>query len=283
MRAFNAFWGILCVPLAYFTAKELNLRRPAVWFVTLMVLCENSYTTISRFILLDSMLLFGTVATVFCWAKFHRLQKESFEPEWFFWLFMTGLSLGFVCSIKLVGLFVTAMVGLYTIEDLWNKFGNTKMPYTTLGAHFAARVVGLIVIPFLVYLLSFALHFAILTKSGPGDAQMSSLFQANLEGSEIGRNSPLEVAFGSRVTLKNMGYGGGLLHSHVQSMYFTTYYVWALLTLVQPTPTAPANSRLLATTTRMRTTTGGSTPTATIPPLTRKPSPGLSETAPSSA
>jgi len=86
-----------------------------------------------------------------------------------------------------------------------------------LGAHFAARVVGLIVIPLLVYLFSFALHFAILTKSGPGDAQMSSLFQANLEGTEIGRNSPLEIAIGSRVTIKNMGYGGGLLHSHVQT------------------------------------------------------------------
>ncbi|KAH7040526.1 glycosyltransferase family 39 protein [Microdochium trichocladiopsis] len=217
MRAFNAFWGILCIPLAYYTARELKLKRPAVWLVTLMVLCENSYTTISRFILLDSMLLFGTVATVFCWAKFHNQQKNSFEPEWFIWLFLTGLSLGFVCSIKLVGLFVTALVGIYTIEDLWTKFGNTKMPPTVLGAHFLARVVGLIVIPLLVYLFSFALHFAILTKSGPGDAQMSSLFQANLEGTEIGRNSPLEIAIGSKVTIKNMGYGGGLLHSHVQT------------------------------------------------------------------
>ena len=27
-----------------------------------------------------------------------------------------------------VGLFVTALVGLYTIEDLWDKFGDLKMP-----------------------------------------------------------------------------------------------------------------------------------------------------------
>jgi dolichyl-phosphate-mannose-protein mannosyltransferase len=83
---------------------------------------------LAGFILLDSMLLCGTVATVLCWAKFHRLQDQSFEPEWFFWLFMTGLSIGCVTSVKLVGLFVTAMVGLYTAEDLWNKFGNLKMP-----------------------------------------------------------------------------------------------------------------------------------------------------------
>jgi len=28
----------------------------------------------------------------------------------------------------MVGLFVTALVGLYTIEDLWNKFGDRRMP-----------------------------------------------------------------------------------------------------------------------------------------------------------
>lgn len=88
---------------------------------------------------------------------------------------------------------------------------------TTLGAHVFTRVVGLIVVPFLIYLLSFALHFAILDQTGPGDAQMSSLFQANLKGTEVGKDSPLEVALGSRATIKNMGYGGGLLHSHVQT------------------------------------------------------------------
>lgn len=61
------------------------------------------------------------------------------------------------------------------------------------------------------------MHFAILNKSGPGDAQMSSLFQANLKGTEVGKNSPLEIAIGSKATIKNMGYGGGLLHSHVQT------------------------------------------------------------------
>lgn len=64
---------------------------------------------------------------------------------------------------------------------------------------------------------SFKVHFMILENSGPGDAQMSSLFQANLKGTEVGRDSPLEIAYGSKATLKNMGYGGGLLHSHVQT------------------------------------------------------------------
>lgn len=127
MRAFNAAFGAMCVPLAYSTARDLNFRRASVWLISLMVLFENSYATISRFILLDSMLLFFTVTTVMCWAKFHRLQQASFSPAWFSWLFLTGLSIGCVCSVKWVGLFCTALVGLYTVEDLWNKFGNLKI------------------------------------------------------------------------------------------------------------------------------------------------------------
>jgi len=216
MRLFNAAFGALCVPLAYYTAKQLNFRKPTVWLVTLMVLCETSYATISRFILLDSMLLFFTFTTTLCWARFHRLQTKSFSTQWFLWLFLSGVSIGCVCSIKWVGLFVTLMVGAYTAEDLWHKFGDLDMPFFTFASHLGSRVVALIVVPFIVYALSFKAHFVILENSGPGDAQMSSLFQANLKGTEVGKDSPLEIAYGSRVTIKNMGYGGGLLHSHVQ-------------------------------------------------------------------
>ena len=95
--------------------------------------------------------------------------------------------------------------------------------------HFLARVLGLILIPISVYIFSFWLHFTILNRSGPGDAQMSSLFQAQLVGnnfhtSPIGKNSMwwhamtgVELAYGSRISLKNNGYAGGLLHSHVQA------------------------------------------------------------------
>jgi dolichyl-phosphate-mannose-protein mannosyltransferase len=86
-----------------------------------------------------------------------------------------------------------------------------------LAAHVGFRVFALIIIPSMVYMFTFYVHFLILENSGPGDAQMSSLFQANLKGTEVGKDSPLEIAIGSRVTLKNMGYGGGLLHSHVQT------------------------------------------------------------------
>ncbi|CAG8687255.1 4908_t:CDS:10 [Dentiscutata erythropus] len=169
MRIFFATFGAWMVPLAYFTALELNFSQHAVILTTLMVLLDTAYLCISRFILLDSMLLFFTFTTVFFLTKFHNQRDDPFSIDWWLWLILTGVSIGCVTSVKWVGCFVTALVGLYTIEDF-----------------------------------------------GPGDAQMSSLFQAGLRGNNFHGN-PIELAYGSRFTLKNMGYGGGLLHSHVQT------------------------------------------------------------------
>jgi len=39
MRIFNAVFGILCVPLIFYTAKTLKFSNQAVYLVTLMALC----------------------------------------------------------------------------------------------------------------------------------------------------------------------------------------------------------------------------------------------------
>ncbi|CAG8762280.1 1067_t:CDS:2, partial [Acaulospora morrowiae] len=216
MRVFLASFGAWMAPLAYFTAIELDFSRRATILVSLMVLFDMSYLTISRFILLDSMLLFFTFTTVFFLTKFHNQRNSAFSFEWWFWLILTGTSIGCVSSVKWVGLFATALVGLYTIDDLWEKFGDLSMPKIDYIKHWVARILCLILLPASIYVLSFVLHFAILHNSGPGDAQMSSLFQAGLNGNSFSEN-PIELAYGSKITLKNMGYGGGLLHSHVQT------------------------------------------------------------------
>jgi len=54
--------------------------------------------------------------------------------------------------------------------------------------HWGARIACLIIVPILVFMASFKIHFLILNHSGPGDAQMSSLFQANLVGNDFAKN-----------------------------------------------------------------------------------------------
>ena len=61
-------------------------------------------------------------------GSFYRLCNKVF-----FQTFLLALSsMLTIFSVKMIGLFVTALVGVYTIEDLWDKFGDTKMPIVSL-------------------------------------------------------------------------------------------------------------------------------------------------------
>ncbi|XP_036117588.1 protein O-mannosyl-transferase 1 isoform X2 [Molossus molossus] len=92
--------------------------------------------------------------------------------------------------------------------------------------HVLARAVALVLVPVVTYLLFFYVHLTLLCRSGPHDQIMSSAFQASLEGglARITQGQPLEVAYGSQVTLKS-AFGKPMpcwLHSH-QSTYPRIY------------------------------------------------------------
>lgn len=217
MRLFNAAFSALCVPLAYFTAKNIGFSLPTVWLFTISVLFENSFTTLGKFILLDSMLLFFTIASFFCFVTFYQQRSKPFGRKWWKWMLLTGITMGCAISVKMVGLFVITVVGIYTVGELWVFLADKKMKWKTYLMHWVARVICLIIVPILVFMLCFKIHFDLLYRSGTGDANMPSLFQANLVGSDVGEG-PRDVAIGSSlISIKNQALGGSLLHSHVQT------------------------------------------------------------------
>ncbi|KAK6455077.1 protein mannosyltransferase [Scheffersomyces xylosifermentans] len=219
MRCFNSLFGILCTPLAYKTGVLLGYSQLTVWFLSLSVIFEMISLTLSKFILLDSMLLFFTVLAYYCLAKVHtlRVTNEILTRKGTKALIFMGFSIGCVCSVKWVGLFVTVLIGIYILYDLLIKsyqlVSTSQLNYKIYVLHWISRILTLIVYPVIIYLLCFKIHFIVLNHSGPGDGSISTLLQASLEGNTI-KQGPRSVAFGSMITLRSQGLSPNLIHSH---------------------------------------------------------------------
>lgn len=215
MRMFCAFLGSCIAPLAFMTVWELTFSLSASCIASIFIICDVGVLTLTQYILLDPILLFFIMSSTFGIVKFYNCYEISFSPLWWFWLCFTGCMLACAVSVKFVGIFVVILCGLLTVSQLWGILGNLSYPVRYTYRHFFARVFGLILLPFLLYVSFFYIHLKVLNKSGNGDGFFSSAFQSQLQGNSLYNASmPREVAYGAIVTLKNRRTGGGYLHSH---------------------------------------------------------------------
>lgn len=212
MRQFPALLGIGTVLLAYFTLRSSGVRPVIAFATSFLLLVENSNVTISRYILLDSPLLFFIAASIFAWKKFEI--QTPFSAGWFKSLIATGVALGLALSSKWVGLFTVAWVGLSCVYQMWFIVGDLSVSAKKVVAHAFFRGSILLGVPALLYLFFFAVHFQVLSKEGDGSAFMSSAFRAGLEGNSIPKNIIAQVGLGSTVTIRHIDTQGGYLHSH---------------------------------------------------------------------
>lgn len=218
MRMFPAVCGILLVPTMFLTLKTMGCRTATAALGASFIIFENGLLTQARLILLDSPLVIATAFTGLSFMSFTNQHEQgpskAFSAAWWFWLVMTGLGLGVTVSIKWVGLFTIAWVGALTLVQLWVLLGDTKtVTMRILAKHFMARVFCLIIIPVTFYMAMFAIHFVCLSNPGDGDGFMSSEFQATLNNKGM-QDVPVDVAFGSRLSLRHVNTQGGYLHSH---------------------------------------------------------------------
>ncbi|ODV92793.1 glycosyltransferase family 39 protein [Tortispora caseinolytica NRRL Y-17796] len=211
MRLYPGLLGVAVVSLAFLTLRNYNCSTLGATVGALLVCFENGLITQSRLILLDSPLIFGTAFTAWAWSSFET--QNIFSFKWYLMLAVTGLGLGITASIKWVGLFTIAWIGVLTIYQLWRILGDLSVTPRTFVRHFSARVLFLILLPLSFYIGMFAIHFALLPIAADGAGFMSSRFQANMPGA---RNNeiPLKVALGSTITIRHVGTQGGYLHSH---------------------------------------------------------------------
>ncbi|KAG6015350.1 hypothetical protein E4U41_004651, partial [Claviceps citrina] len=216
LRVLPAILGALTVSVTYLIMWESGYSVPACLIAAGLVLFDNAHVGQTRLILLDATLVLAMACSLLFYIKFYKLRHEPFSRKWWKWLILTGLALSCDISTKYVGLFAFVTIGSAVVIDLWDlldiKRPGGALSLQSFGKHFAARAIGLIVLPFLFYLFWFQVHFAVLTRSGPGDDFMSPAFQETLSDNVMLANS-VDIQFYDIITIKHKE-TKALLHSH---------------------------------------------------------------------
>ena len=216
-RALPALLGALTVPTVFLIMWESEYTVPACIVSAGLVLFDNAHIGQTRLILLDATLVFAMAVSILSYVRFYKLRHEPFSRKWWKWLLLTGVALSCTISTKYVGVFAFFTIGSAVAIDLWGLLdinrpqGALSLP--EFGKHFAARTFGLIIMPFLFYLFWFQVHFAILTRSGPGDDFMSPEFQETLSDNIMSANA-VNIDYLDMITLRHKE-TKTYLHSHL--------------------------------------------------------------------
>lgn len=215
-RALPALMGSLTVPTVFLIMWESGYSLPAAITAAGLVLFDNAHIGQTRLILLDATLVFFMSLSVLGYIRFYKQRHEPLGRKWWKWLLLTGVSMSCVISTKYVGAFTFFTIGCAVLIDLWDLLDvdrkNGPLTLTDFGKHFGARVVGLIIVPFFFYLFWFQVHFAILTRSGPGDEFMTPAFQETLSDNIMNANA-VTINYYDSITLRHKE-TKVYLHSH---------------------------------------------------------------------
>ncbi|GAA5849445.1 hypothetical protein JCM8547_000453 [Rhodosporidiobolus lusitaniae] len=214
LRALPALLGSAIPAVVYGIMRESGYPRIVALFSTMLILLDNAHITQTRLILLDAQMIFFMSLAFYSYVRFYKLRYSSFTRPWWTWMIATGVFLSLTISCKMVGLFAFLAIGSAVIVDLWNILDVRRgHRMETVAKHFFARVFGLIIVPAVVYLFWFWVHFAVLTKSGTGDEFMSAAFQQTLLDSPLTALAE-EIRYYDTITLQHKN-TKAFLHSHL--------------------------------------------------------------------
>ncbi len=214
LRIMPAIVGSLLVPLVYVLGRQLSLSRKAAFLAGMMILFDNGSVSISRFILIDIFIPFFSLLALCLYFAGKRYDG------WKSWLFLAGAaaSAGAAVSSKWSGLAVVAF--LILLELIQNR----KCIMVTK----AKRLAVLLLVPAVVYTALFAVHLALLYRSGEGDPFMSEGFKRTLEGS-LARNDATPLGMAEKIVEHQIAMWNGHLGIKDSHPYASRFYTWPIM------------------------------------------------------
>lgn len=204
LRFIPAFFGSLTIPTTYHLMLEMGLTQWTSLLAALLFLFDNALLTQSRFILMDSVLLFFSLFGVLSVIKLKKHLTQPFSIFWLIWIIFTSVSLTGALCVKYAGFYTCCLGVTVLLNEFWKILKSPKFSDMFLCINFFAQLIYGLSVALAVYLGVFYVHLSVLYKAGPHDSIMTSAFQASLEGglASITKGQPLLVAHGSQITLR---------------------------------------------------------------------------------
>jgi dolichyl-phosphate-mannose--protein O-mannosyl transferase len=162
-RILPAFLGALLPILGWFFVKGLNGSDMAAFLASAFLLFDNALLTQSRFVLIEIIVVFFSFLSALFYVYF--LKQKTFSKKWFIFLFFMGISLGFAISSKWSAFVILAtIIFLEILRFFKSKKQNEKLLYflKRKKKEVLILLVFILILPSLIYLFSFYLHFSLI-------------------------------------------------------------------------------------------------------------------------
>jgi dolichyl-phosphate-mannose-protein mannosyltransferase len=174
LRLLPTLAGALLPLVLYFTVRELGCDYEIALLMGFMLAMENSLVVESRFILTDSILLLTGFLSLLFFLRYSNRNK---------WrdLFAAGTFGAFALATKWVGLSYLGIVILFF-------FAKWVFARPRTGKPLCVGALALLVVPAIIYVSLFAVHFSVLNQAGAGDDFQTPAFQKTLAGSPYANN-----------------------------------------------------------------------------------------------
>ncbi|KAG0291500.1 hypothetical protein BGZ98_002989, partial [Dissophora globulifera] len=212
MRMFAVACGVTLIPISYLIIKKSGHSTQAAMLCAVLITFENAMVTQSRFILLDAPMMLFMGYTMLAWINFYNYRNRPFTRGWWLWLLQTGFGLFLSSSVKWVGLFTIATVGVCVLKYLQESRTHLYISTRNFSKQFLALFFCLLIMPAALYLGLHAVDFRLLSMSGSGNAWVSPQFQMTLKGHDV---LPVmaDIAWDSKVHIRHANTNGGWVHT----------------------------------------------------------------------
>ncbi|MEA3246035.1 MAG: phospholipid carrier-dependent glycosyltransferase [Gemmatimonadota bacterium] len=169
LRLVPALAGSLVIPVFYVLLRQLGATRRVATMGAFLLLCDNLLFVLSRYILIDALLLLFMLGSVSAYlASRGRIGRERWAL-----VVLAALLAGLAVGTKWSGIAALGLVGVVWLRAVVR--GEAARPALAMEAALLA------VIPAAVYLAAFSVHLNLLPFSGGrDDTVMSPAFQATL-------------------------------------------------------------------------------------------------------